>query len=243
MMRALKQRFGISARHVAVHARYPWYLRWTIFSFLIFANIGLIWGAFALGRQFNGLDRIEPINDVTDLGEITQRLADENERLRNSASAFERNLEVERATASDLAKQVRTVALENAVLKEDIAVFKALMSPPGKDAGVNVNRFKVERETLPGEYRYRLLLTQSGQRLREFQGSVKFIVSLQQEGKKVVMAMPVENGKSHDLNFKFYQRIEGSFKVPPDSVVDSLQVRIFEKDAAEPRLTETVNLS
>ncbi len=243
MIRALKQRFGISARHVAVRARYPWYLRWTIFACLIFANIGLIWGAFALGQQFNDPDRNEPLSAVTDRGENARPLNDEIEKLRNSAAEFERNLEVERATASDLAKQVRTVALENAVLKEDIAVFKALMSPAGKDASVNVNRFRVERETLPGEYRYRLLLTQSGQRLREFQGSLKFIVSLQQEGKKVVMAMPVENDKSHDLSFKFYQRIEGSFKVPPDSVVDSLQVRIFEKGAAEARLTETVNLS
>ncbi|MDQ3194983.1 MAG: DUF6776 family protein [Burkholderiales bacterium] len=243
MMRALKQRFGISARHVAVRARYPWYLRWTIFVFLISVNTGLIWGSFVIGRQFGSPVRIEPLNAMTDVSETSRRLTDENEKLRHTAAAFERNLEVERATASDLAKQVRTVALENAVLKEDIAVFKALMSPPGKDSSINVNRFKVERETLPGEYRYRLLLTQTGQRLRDFQGSVKFIVSLQQDGKKVVMAIPVENDKSQDLNFKFYQRIEGSFKVSPDSVVDSLQVRIFEKGAAEARLTETVNLS
>lgn len=243
MIRALKQRFGISARHVAVRARYPWYVRWPIFAFLVSANIGLVWGAFALGQQFNSPARIEPINKVTDSSGNDRPLNDEIEKLRISAAEFEHNLEIERATATDLAKQVRTVALENAVLKEDIAVFKALMSPAGKDASVNVNRFRVERETLPGEYRYRLLLTQSGQRLREFQGSLKFIVSLQQEGKRVVMAMPVENDKTHDLNFKFYQRIEGSFKVPADSVVDSLQVRIFEKGAAEPRLMETVNLS
>ena len=39
-------------------------------------------------------------------------------------------------------------------------------------------------DALPGEYRYRLLLTQSGQRSKDFQGSLQFVVNLQQDNKK-----------------------------------------------------------
>lgn len=229
---------------MAVRARYPWYLRWTMIAFFICTNIGLVLGAFALGQRLDNHQRSEPGSVLASFNGNTNGSADEeNAKLRDSAATFERRLEMERATTGDLAKQVKAISLENAVLKEDLAVFKALMSPAGKDANVNVNRFKVERDVIPGEYRYRLLVTQSGQRLHDFHGNLKLVVSLQQEGKKVVMVMPAENDKPHLLNFKFYQRIEGSFQVAPNAVVDSLQVRIFENGAAEPRLTETVNLS
>lgn len=245
MIRAFRRQYGLSTRQVAVRAHYPWYLRWTILIFVICANAALIWGAFMLGQGIGGGYQTDAGSELQRLGKTSGRLADENDKLRDSAASYDRRLQIEHATASDLAKQVQAIALENATLKEDLAVFKALMSPPGKDASINVNRFRVERDAMPGEYRYRLLLTQSGQRLREFQGSLKFVVSLQQEGKKVVMVMPMDDDKAQNihLNFKFYQRIEGSFKVEPNAIVDSLQVRVFENGATEPRLTETANLS
>jgi hypothetical protein len=99
---------------------------------------------------------------------------------------------------------------------------------------------------MPGEYRYRLLLLQGGQRERDFQGKVELLVNLMQEGKKVVMTIPSAKeaeAKAYSVNFKFYQRLEGTFHVGPSAVVKNVQVRVFENGSAQPKLVQTVNLS
>jgi hypothetical protein len=141
---------------------------------------------------------------------------------------------------------MKSLTEENAGLKEDLAFFQTLMPSGGKEGGVAVNRFLVQNDALPGEYRYRLLLTQTGQRNKDYQGSLQFVVNLQQEDKKVVMLLPVEGDKSDKafkLNFRFYQKVEGTFRVAAGAVVKSMQVRVFESGSNEPRLTQTVNAS
>jgi hypothetical protein len=153
---------------------------------------------------------------------------------------------MERATYADLIKQMKTLTAENATLKEDLAFFQTLMPSGGKEGAVAVDRFLVQNDVLPGEYRYRLLLTQTGQRNKDFQGTLQFVINLQQQDKKVVMSLPAEGDKadkSFKLNFRFYQRVEGSFRVEAGAVVTSMQVRVFENGSSEPKLTQAVNAS
>jgi hypothetical protein len=85
-----------------------------------------------------------------------------------------------------------------------------------------------------------------GERSRDFQGKLQFVVNLQQENKKLVMTLPNEDdgeAKGFKLNFRFYQRIEGTFRVAPNATVKSVQVRVFENGANEARLTQTANVS
>jgi hypothetical protein len=58
--------------------------------------------------------------------------------------------------------------------------------------------------------------------------------------------LPAEDdkeGKAFKLNFRFYQRIEGTFRVDPGVAVKSMQVRVFENGSQEPKLIQTVNAS
>lgn len=58
------------------------------------------------------------------------------------------------------------------------------------------------------------------------------------------MTMPLANGISNaEVSFKFYQRVEDIFRVPPDAIVESMQVKVFEKGVAQAKLVQTVNLS
>jgi hypothetical protein len=104
----------------------------------------------------------------------------------------------------------------------------------------------VQEDAMPGEYRYRLLLVRTGKQGGEFQGRLQFVINLVQDEQRVVLTLPLENDTSnreYQLNFKSFQRIEGTFKVSPDAVVRSLQVRVFENGSNAPRLTHTVNVS
>ena len=155
-------------------------------------------------------------------------------------------MQIERATYGDLAKQVKSLTEENATLKEDLAFFQSLMPAAGKDGAITINRFKLQPGALPGEYRYQLLLVHAGQRAKEFQGSLQFVLNLQQHDRKVVLTLPPENDKNareYRLDFKFFQRLEGTFKIDADAEVKGLQVRVFENGSNAPKLTQTVNIS
>src|SRR5262249_52107870 len=130
--------------------------------------------------------------------------------------------------------------------REDLAFFQSLMSADGKEGALTVNRFRVQPESLPGEYRYRLLLVQTGQRVKEFQGKLQFVLNLQQGDRKFVLTLPADgeqDARDYQVSFKFFQRVEGTFKIAPEAVVKSLQVRVFENGSVAPKLSQTVSIS
>ena len=238
--------FGISAPHMAVRAAIPWYLRWLGLIALALVILMVSRAAYDFGKQFAGFDQSEADNEVRRLAESNASLQQELAQLRAQLAQGERQLQMERATYTDLAKQMKALADENATIKEDLAFFQTLMPSGGKEGGVAVSRFLVQNDPVSGEYRYRLLLTQTGQRSKDFLGYVQFVVNLQQDNKKAVMALPAEDnkeGKGFKLNFRFYQRVEGTFRVAPNAVVNSMQVRVFENGGGEPKLTQTANAS
>jgi hypothetical protein len=238
--------FGISAPRMAVRAAIPWYWRWLGLIALAMTILLLSRAAYDFGKEFAGFDQSEADREVQRLGASNSRLQQELASVRGQIAQGERQLQMERATYADLVKQMKALSEENATLKEDLAFFQTLMPSGGKDDGVAINRFLVQNDALPGEYRYRLLLTQTGKRSMDFQGHLQFSVNLQQDNKKMVMTLPAENdheNKGFKLNFRFYQRIEGAFRVAPNAVVKSMQVRVFENGSSEPKLTQTANAS
>ena len=238
--------FGISAPQVAVRAAIPWYLRWL--GLIVLASTILVVArvTYDFGKQFAGFDQSEADSELKRLNEAHQQAQQELAKVRGELAQSERQLQMERATYADLVKQVKSLTDENAGLKGDLAFFESLMPSGGKEGGVAVNRFLVQNDALPGEYRFRLLLTQTGQRGRDFTGNLQFVVNLVEGNKKTVMLLPADGDQAdrvYKLNFRFYQRVEGSFRVAPGAVVKSMQVRVFENGSKEPKLTQAVNAS
>lgn len=246
MLRTLKRKFGISAPRVAVRPHIPWYWRWLGIAVMLAGALGLGWWGYDAGRKFAGFDKNEVTQELGRLRELASRLQGENASLRSQAAAAERQLQIERASHDDLATQVKALGDENTRLKEDLAFFQNLMTPGAKPGELSIYRFKVEKDKLPGEYRYGLLLVQGGQRSKEFHGTVRLLADVWQNGKKAVMSLPGDgqkNAQAFSVHFKYYQRIEGSFRLAPDTVLESLQIRVFENGAVDAKITQTVNLS
>lgn len=246
VLRALKQRFGIAAPRVAVRTHVPWYWRWfaIVAVGVLAATIG--WATYDPGRTFPRFWLSEADRALAELNQTIARQEQEIAELRMRTARAERQLAIEGGTYGDLVRQMKSLAEENAALKEDLAFFKTLMPTSGGNGAVVINRFKVHQEALPGEYRYRLLLVQKGQREKEFRGSLQFVLNMLQNDKTVVLTLPPEgerDAKEYQLNFRSFQRVEGTFRVAPDAIVKSLQVRVFENGSKTPKLAQTVNAS
>ena len=246
-IRQLKRKFSISAPRLSVRPFVPWYVRWAIALPFILIAAGLVWWAYDSGLEFAGFRRGEAEQELTQLRDQVAALKTENARLYSRAASFERQAQIDHAASQETAKQLKSLNDENATLQEDLAFFQSLPLSGKHEAELSIHRLRVEHDTLPGEYRYRLLLVQNAQqRTKEFQGSLQLLVNTQHNGKKDIMIFPPENSPedaAYQLNFKYYQRIEHSFQLPPDTSIDSVQVRIFERGASEPRIKQNVNLS
>ncbi|HZM46364.1 MAG TPA: DUF6776 family protein [Burkholderiales bacterium] len=245
--RALKRKFGISAPRMSVQAHVPWYWRWLGILALGALVAGIGWATYDFGMKFAGFRQSEATHALTRSSEEIGKREAELVELRSKIAAAERQLQIERATYGDLSKQMKTLSDENAALREDLAFFQSLMPAGAKEAaGVSINRVRVQPEAVPGEYRYRLLLVQTGQRAKEFQGNVQLVVNVEQNERRFVVMVPPDaarNAKEYQVNFKFFQRVEGSFKIPSGAVVKSMQVRVFETGASTPKLTQNVTVS
>lgn len=245
-LRAMQRRFGISAPRVSIRAHVPWYWRWLGYIALGAAVVGIGWTTYDYGMELAGFRQSEAAHAQAKLKEEISKRDTENAELRSQVTAAERQMQIERAAFGDVSKQVKTLTEENAALREDLAFFQTLMTVGGKEGALSVNRFRVQPESLPGEYRYRLLLVQTGQRVKEFQGKLQFVLNLQQGDRKFVLTLPAEgekDSKEYEVNFKFFQRVEGTFKVAPEAVVKSLQIRVFENGSIAPKLLQTVSVS
>jgi hypothetical protein len=255
MLRKLRRRFGISAPNVTVKTQIAWYWRWLGLVVAAALAVALAGWMYDAGRRFAGFDRSELQQELTDVRERLVKLEAENKDLGAQAHAGEARLQIERTAQQQLAGQVKVLVDENARLKEDLGFFENLMPAEARDPGLSINRFRVDPDAVPGQYRYRLLLLQNGKRVAEFQGSLQLILTLHDDTKDVILTLPGDasadgkNGsseiktdpKSYKINFRYFQRIEGMFQVPAGSKLKTVQVRVLENGVA--KATQTINMS
>lgn len=230
---------------MTVQTHVAWYWRW--FGMLVFLSFALALAAwmYDAGRRFAGFDRGELQDEFARLRDSMTRLESEAARLRSIANASESRLKIEQTAQSQLAAQVKTLEDENNRLKEDLAFFENLVPSERRGDKVSIHRFKVERDVLPGEYRYRLLVLQGGKLDREFHGSLQLVVEMQQDGRDATIVIPdsTDTSATYKLNFKYFRRVEGTFRVPAGAKVRTIQARIMENGSGEARASQNVNLS
>jgi hypothetical protein len=243
----LRQRFGIAAPRVAIHTHIPWYWRWVGVAVLLGISAACAAWIYDAGRRFAGFDRGEVQEQLLVARAELQAASAELDRLRAIANAADSRVAIERTAQQRLAQQIRALEQENARVREELATFESMMSSEARNASaLTIYRFKVEPELLPGEYRYRLLLLTPGvRRERDFTGRLELVVNLTEGGRSAMMTFPEQadaGAGAFRLAFKYFRRVEGSFRVSPKARVESVQVRVYESGSNQPRVTQTVTL-
>jgi hypothetical protein len=221
-----------------------WYLRWIAHGFLALSVVGIIW--IALDRV--GSEVFSSGEDDSSLVALRGQVADlekVNAGLKSELTVLERQRQIERASYEDLARQVKQLTNENARLREDAALVQAI-SADSKVAGVKVSSARVEPNSVPGEYIYRIVLLQTGSRSKHFRGHYQLVVNLLHNGERRGMTLPGPGDSAdapYQLDFRVHQRIDGTFRVDPAAVVVSVELRVFEGRQSQPKLMQTVTLS
>lgn len=191
------------------------------------------------GSRFAGFDRRETAEELARLRASVARLEKETSRLRAIADASESRLKIEQSAQAQLEVQAKALEAQNTRLKEDLAFFENLTPTTSR---LSIHRFRVDPDVLPGEYRYRLLVFQGGKRDREFRGSLQLVISLQENGRNVTISIPDQasaRDSAYSLRFKYFQRVEGTFRIPGNAKLMGAQARVLEEGSVQARANQS----
>ena len=244
-LKRLRQRFGVSAprvARVAVRAHVAWYWRALFAIFVLMLSLALAAWVYDAGRRFASYDSGESLKELQSLRNYVMELDSELTRLRGQAGS---GLQMEQAALRQLSAQVKSLELENAALRQDVAFFEELVpSAELGGQGLRINNLQIESRGRPGGYRYRMLVVNNGARsLREARIALQLGVEMRRMGKDVIITVPSESEQDSSgfrFEIKRFYRLEGGFSVPPDAVVRRVEVRLLQDGVV--RVKQSVTL-
>ena len=195
------------------------------------ASLALAGWIYDAGQRFAGFHQGASENEIAAMRERMAQMESELERTRKVANVSESRLRIESTSQEQLAAQIKTLEEENTRLKSDLATFESLAGGQVGESGLAISRLQI----LPGgggQYRYRLLLAQTGSKKdKEFKGMIQLIATVQRGRETAMMQFPAVGDPAsgeYQVNFRYFRRLEGTFKVAADARVQRVEARLVQ---------------
>jgi hypothetical protein len=246
--RSVRRHFGIAAPRMAVRTHLPWWGRGAVIVTLLAIIGGMWWWGFDFGQILGGFHRKEAEARLASLEADATKSRNEATELRARNAELESELAMTRGRQEALSKQATELTGENAQIKEELAFLQKLVSDSSKTVGLQIQRVDVEPDGA-NMWRYSVLIVRGGSPKDEFVGNVVIRATLSgmpaAEAAAPSVQIPDDDPAASPalrLKFKYYQRVEGRFRVPEGSRVTAVAVRAYESGQASPRATRTLSL-
>ncbi len=229
---------------MAIRSQMAWYWRWLLNVLMMAAVAAVVWWLVQNSMRITGFSADEARQRIDVLSEENRRLKLQLDSLRTQVIERDRQLQVERASQGELARSVASLQDENAGLKEDLGFLRKLMSSGAAAEGVSVSDLKLERDGTPNRFRYRMLVTQGGQRKQDFRGAVQVLAKVAEGPNIKTYTFPdaTAGEAAAGLEFRFYQKVEGRFTIPEGGLLKSAEIRILAVPGGQVKLSRTVNV-
>jgi hypothetical protein len=230
---------------MTVRTHLPWPWRVGLGVALIGIVAGMWWWGFDFGQFLGGFNRRAVVETQVRLEADLAAANAENARLRTKAAELESELNVTRGAQATLSRQALDLQNENTQMQEELAVLRTLTSETGKPGMVSIQRVAAERDH--GDvYHFSMLVVRGGKPSDDFAGQVALVANVSVDGRTTTLMLPddqPETAPALALRFKYYQRVEGTFRVPQGGELKSLQARVLETGQTAPSATRSLNLS
>jgi hypothetical protein len=248
-LRRLGRHFSISAPRMAVRTHLGWPWKVALAAGLVALVGGMWWLGFDFGQILGGFNRREIEQRIATLEADAGTAQREASELRSKNSELESELAMTRGLQATLKKQQEEAAQENAQLKEELAFLQGFFADSSKP-GVTIPRLSADGSG--GErVRFSALVVRGGSAKADFEGHLTVTADLVPAGdapsgaRALSVVLPDDDPEAAaplKLRFKYYQRIEGSFRIPAGYAVRTITVRAHETGTAGVRATRTLTL-
>ena len=213
---------------------------------MIAVAVAIAWWLIDNSYRITGFNREEATLQIAQLNEEIHKIRIDAVASKSILAERDRQIQIEKAAQTELAKNVAQLQEENAGLKEDLGFLRSIMSAGNVPEGISIQNLKVEPDAQPNEFRYRMLLIQGGQRKQDFKGRIQIIARVAHDGALSTLNFPEDaalKSPGSEIELRYYQKVEGRFKIPEGALLKSVQVRIIALPGGEVKTTKTFNLS
>jgi uncharacterized protein DUF6776 len=242
--RRLRSSFGIGSSRMAIRSQLAWHWRWLLNLLLMALVATVVWWVVQSTHGFAGFSADEAKQRIDALAQENAAMKRELQAVRSQLLERDRQEQVDHASQGELARSVAQLQEENASLKEDLGFLRKVMSSGTSAEGIAVSDLKIERDGRPNEFRYRILLTQGGQRKQDFRGRLQILAKVANGPNITTYTYPEAAGEgAGNVDFRFYQKVEGRFTIPDGCELKSAEVRIVAVPGGQVKLSRTVNVS
>jgi hypothetical protein len=241
-LRLLRRRLTISAPRMMVRSAFPWPIRWALAAVVIgFCSAIGLW-AFEFGREIAGIEggtqaelvRLRERVSILDAELVqTRTQRDEAQSVANTASTL---ITTEKVSSEKILAQIKSLQDENRRLQDDLGFFEKLTPSLGAE-GVTIRALQGDTQA-DGKIRWQVLLIQAKKNPSEFSGRLEVAFVGVLNGKSWTGAGSGPDGVPVKLGQ--YGRIEGFYDVPPQVLIKSLTVKLFEGGTL--RATQSVKM-
>lgn len=160
------------------------------------------------------------------LRDSVRQLHSENQELRETLARAERGLQMNETTYKELDNSLKSSAKQIVQLREEISFYRNILSPANKQPGVRIQSLHIVPTDKVALFQYKLVVIQALKHERQVYGRAKFEISGLQAGKNTVLQYPGSNGRAIVVNFKYFQDIEGKFKLPENFTPSRVKVSV-----------------
>ncbi|MGL4573626.1 MAG: DUF6776 family protein [Burkholderiaceae bacterium] len=240
------RRMTVSAPKLTVKTHVPWPMKALAGVVIVGLGAAVAMYTYDYGRRFAGFNKDEIQVELAKMREQIAELTSEKDQLTKLANEAESKLSIEKSAQQQLAKQVKSLEAENTKLKEDMGFFERLMPASAEPGTVAIRSLSAQPDGATGTLRYKLLVMQGGRPDRDFQGQLQLVVSATQNGKPTTLMFPdrASDAKTATaqwgVNFRRFQRLEGSVVLPEGTVVKSVQARVVQQGTTRAQQSVTL---
>lgn len=181
-------------------------------------------GIYAYGLSRAGFNQLAALQREQALKAQIQTLHDESQQLREGLAHAQRARQMDQVAYQELDRSLKTSAEEIAKLREELNFYRNIISPAGKASGLQIQGFQLTQGAGSHEYRYKLVLIQALKHDRDVQGQVNLSVMGTRGGREAALDFPGAREKPIRVRFKYFQDIEGEFRLPPDFTPGEIKI-------------------
>lgn len=160
------------------------------------------------------------------LQQTISELESRNASMRERLAVLERARQVDGKAYSEVGRHLRSLQDEVLALKEEVAFYRGIVSA-GKEKGLNIQTFVLDKNGTSNAYRFQLVLTQNMKRAKVVSGTVELSVTGEQGGQSrrlTLVELSQDRTQALEFRFKYFQRLEGNFKLPDGFVPRQVHV-------------------
>lgn len=187
-------------------------------------------------------------DDNRDLARRLRAARDDNGKLRDQLAYIKRSEQIDGDACKLVKQSMAGMQQENSSLREQLAFYRGIVSPKQSSEGLRVYDLKMTRhrgDKNENEYDFELLLIQPMHHDQSVSGNPDIALNGLQDGKRrrLPLASVIFTGdKNLVFSFKYFQELDGSFRLPAGFRPIRVTVTLTPKDN-QPKVEQSYDWS